>query len=176
MRSALLLSAIVSVCLASPTATPVKAIAVLTGSAGVKGTVTLEQVDADDPTVISYNITGQTPNSSRGFHIHVSGDLTNGCASAGAHYNPFKKNHGAPTDEDRHVGDLGNIKTDATGVSIGSVKDENVKLRGPFSVVGRAIVIHGGTDDLGKGASDSDTKKTGNAGARPACGVIGLVV
>jgi Cu-Zn family superoxide dismutase len=174
MRSSILLSVLASLSLASG-ATAIKAIAVLSGTAGVSGTVTLEQVDSDDPTTISYNITGQTPSSSRGFHIHVAGDLSGGCASAGGHYNPAKKDHGSPTDSNRHVGDLGNIKTDAKGVSIGTLKDDLVKLRGPFSVIGRAIVVHGGTDDLGKGAAESDTKKTGNAGARPACGVIGLV-
>lgn len=30
--------------------------------------------------------------------------------AAGAHYNPFNQTHGAPEDEKRHVGDLGNIK------------------------------------------------------------------
>lgn len=87
--------------------------------------------------------------------------------------NPFSKTHGAPTDSERHVGDLGNFKTDGQGNSKGSITDELIKLIGPESVLGRTIVVHGGTDDLGKGGHEQ-SKVTGNAGSRPACGVIGI--
>jgi Cu-Zn family superoxide dismutase len=50
--------------------------------------------------------------------------------------NPHGKTHGAPTDENRHVGDLGNIETDAQGNSKGSVTDKFIKLIGPESVIG----------------------------------------
>ncbi|SCU93022.1 LADA_0G00914g1_1 [Lachancea dasiensis] len=151
----------------------VKAVAVLRGDAGVSGIVHLEQTAENTPTTISYEITGFKGDSQQGFHIHEFGDNTNGCTSAGPHFNPFKKTHGAPTDETRHVGDLGNIPTNAEGVAKGSLTDSLVKLFGPTSVVGRTVVVHSGTDDLGKGGNE-ESLKTGNAGTRPACGVIGL--
>jgi Cu-Zn family superoxide dismutase len=50
--------------------------------------------------------------------------------------NPHNKTHGAPDDEERHVGDLGNIKTDAQGNSKGSHQDRLIKLIGADSVIG----------------------------------------
>ncbi|VEU20503.1 DEKNAAC101290 [Brettanomyces naardenensis] len=151
----------------------VKAVAVVRGDSTVKGVVTFEQSSESEPTSITYVIEGNDPNAERGFHIHTFGDNTNGCTSAGPHYNPFGKTHGAPTDTNRHVGDLGNIKTDSNGVAKGTIKDSLVKLIGVNSIIGRTVVVHAGTDDLGKGGNE-DSLKTGNAGGRPACGVIGL--
>ena len=71
------------------------------------------------------------------------------------------------------MGDLGNFKTDGQGNANGSVQDNQVKLIGQQSVIGRTVVVHAGTDDLGKGGNE-ESKKTGNAGGRPACGVIGI--
>jgi Cu-Zn family superoxide dismutase len=57
--------------------------------------------------------------------------------------NPHGKTHGAPSDENRHVGDLGNIETDAQGNSKGTVTDKLIKLIGPESVIGvRLLVSH----------------------------------
>ncbi|KAJ5378816.1 RNA-induced silencing complex nuclease component Tudor-SN [Penicillium cosmopolitanum] len=149
----------------------VKAVAVLRGDAKIAGTVTFEQADESAPTTISWNITGNDANAERGFHVHQFGDNTNGCTSAGPHFNPHGKTHGAPTDSDRHVGDLGNFKTDAEGNATGSVQDKLVKLIGAESVLGRTLVVHAGTDDLGRGGNE-ESKKTGNAGLRPACAVF----
>ena len=43
-----------------------------------------------------------------------------------------------------------------------------------FQVIGKAIVLHAGEDDLGKGTGEKfeGSKKTGNAGSRLACCII----
>ncbi|KAJ5134567.1 RNA-induced silencing complex nuclease component Tudor-SN [Penicillium atrosanguineum] len=153
----------------------VKAVAVLRGDAKIAGTVTFEQADENSPTTVSWNITGHDANAERAFHVHQFGDNTNGCTSAGPHFNPFGKTHGAPTDSERHVGDLGNFKTDAEGNATGSMQDKLVKLIGAESVLGRTLVVHAGTDDLGRGGTE-ESKKTGSAGLRPACARVKSVL
>jgi len=116
-----------------------------------------------------------------GFHIHEKADFSDGCMSAGPHWNPYNKTHGAPCDEERHAGDLGNIVADASGVGTGSIVDHLVKLEGPYSVIGRSVMVHEDEDDLGTGDNSQPgvngftSKSTGNAGARIACGEIKLV-
>ena len=101
------------------------------------------------------------------------GNLINGCATAGAHYNPAGLTHGGPADEVRHVGDLGNIKAGDDKVGRYNANDRLVMIYGDKNnVIGRSMVVHEKVDDLGRGG-DEESKKTGNAGPRLACGVIG---
>ena len=106
-----------------------------------------------------------------GFHIHEFGDMTDGCASMGGHYNPDGVDHGDL--EEGHVGDLGNVTAGDDGVADFTIIAKRVDLMGDRSVVGRGMVIHKDEDDLGKGG-DAESKKTGNAGDRLACGIIVL--
>ncbi|TKY67152.1 Superoxide dismutase of Cu-Zn [Spatholobus suberectus] len=148
-----------------------KAVAVLKGNSAVEGVATLIQEDGG-PTKVAVRITGLTPGL-HGFHLHEYGDTTNGCISTGAHFNPNNMTHGAPEDEIRHAGDLGNIVANADGVAEATIVDNQIPLSGPNSVVGRALVVHELEDDLGKGGHELSLT-TGNAGGRLACGVVGL--
>ncbi|XP_020600523.1 superoxide dismutase [Cu-Zn], chloroplastic-like [Orbicella faveolata] len=137
----------------------------------VKGTVEMKQ-PIGGSTTMNINISGLPPETLHGFHIHEFGDIaTKGCQSTGDHYNPLHMAHGGPLDKVRHVGDLGNLISNREGVVIMTLEDPLVSLVGPFSVIGRAFVIHEKIDDLGRGPGP-ETLKTGNAGARLGCGVI----
>lgn len=148
----------------------VKAVCVLSGSGDVKGTIHLTQ--AGDATNLTGEISGLAPGQ-HGFHIHEFGDNTNGCMSAGSHFNPHGVEHAGPTDASRHIGDLGNVEAGADGVAKIKISDKRVQLTGQHSVIGRTVVVHADIDDLGVGGHDL-SKTTGNAGGRLACGVIGI--
>ncbi|NXA49110.1 SODC dismutase, partial [Nothocercus julius] len=164
-----------------------KAVCVLKGDGPVHGVIHFQQQASGAapsalllsaqlrPLLLLIKITGKInalTDGDHGFHVHEFGDNTNGCTSAGAHFNPEGKQHGGPTDAERHVGDLGNV-TAKGGVAEVEMEDSVISLRGPHSIIGRTMVVHAKSDDLGKGG-DNESKLTGNAGPRLACGVIGL--
>ena len=140
---------------------------------GVKGIVTMHQQSPFHPLYYEFGVTGLLGLKHHGVHIHEFGDLTQGCKSAGAHYNPYQKTHGGPKDVNRHAGDLGNLLADKRGIAQICMADRVTTLFGDRSIIGRSIVVHRNKDDLGRGG-DQESTKTGNAGPRIACGVIGL--
>jgi Cu-Zn family superoxide dismutase len=150
---------------------PIKAIAVFTDTK-IKGFVKFTETDNSN-IKIELNIIGLFPNSKHGFHVHEAGDLTDKCTSMCAHFNPYNKTHGGPDIKERHVGDLGNIITDSKGMAKYTFYDNMIKLRGSkCNIIGRGLIIHEDEDDCGKGG-DKESLKTGNAGKRIACAVIG---
>lgn len=159
-------------------------ICVLTNTQGnIKGNIEFIQKEKED-VIIKVNISGLKPGK-HGFHIHEAGDLTDSCSSACKHFNPYNKKHGGPNSKERHVGDLGNITANKMGNVKKTFTDSKIKLKGKSSIIGRSVVIHDLEDDLGLGGLDKngdivdkkvhlESLKTGNAGKRIACGVIGF--
>ncbi len=149
------------------TSTMTKAVCVLNPTEGneVSGIVTFTKTDGGIKIVA--NLEGLTPGK-HGFHIHEFGDCSRlDGKSAGGHFNPDGKKHGAPDSEERHVGDLGNLLANEEGKAYYEMIDSYISFSGPHSIIGRAIIVHAGEDDL-------TSQPTGAAGARVACGVIGL--
>ena len=152
-------------------ATVNKAVCVLTNNdPGITGKVTFEEMN--NTCKITVEVDGLSPGK-HGFHIHNKGDLTEGCKNLFSHFNPFGKNHGGLNSKEKHVGDLGNVISDANKKVRQVIYADDIKLNGPISVIGRSVVIHEDEDDLGLGGNE-ESLKTGNAGKRIACGVIGI--
>ena len=119
------MSIVKAICVVGPNGKPCDA-SLESTSSNVAGTITFEQ-EGSNPTNIKYSVTGLAAGS-HGFHIHEFADFSNGCMSAGPHYNPHGKTHGGPTDEERHAGDLGNIEANEAGVAEGEMVADLVHL------------------------------------------------
>lgn len=136
---------------------------------GVSGTVMVR--DIGDAVQVRVRVEGLTPGE-HGFHVHEGGscgpDSTGAPGgAAGGHFNPLASPHGAPSaaPSDRHAGDLGNITANAEGVAAGTVVDSVLALTGPTSVIGHAVVVHAGRDDLA-------SQPSGDARSGVGCGVV----
>jgi Cu-Zn family superoxide dismutase len=146
------------------------AVAVLTPTEGssAQGTVFFESVEGGAVRIVA-EISGLTPNSFHGFHIHEYGDLTAADGtSTGGHYNPQGHKHGTPGMGEHHAGDLGNVGADAQGNARKEMTVDFISINGSVNpVLGRGIILHAGEDDL-------VSQPTGAAGSRIASGVIGV--
>lgn len=133
----------------------------------VQGVIILTQ-NNQDQVLLQIDLTGFAPNSTHAFHIHANGDCSDPKAvSAGPHFNPTASHHGGPDAQNRHAGDMGNLKANEKGEVHTQRINTMVTLDGdlPNSAIGKAIIIHESEDDF-------KTQPTGNAGGRIACGVI----
>ena len=138
---------------------------------GVTGLVRFTQREGEQ-LLVQALVKNLTPGL-HGFHVHEFGDLTDGCASTGGHFNPAGVSHGAHDAEERHAGDFRMMEAGEDGWAHYVYGDPLAMLSGPLSIVGRGLVLHGGVDDLGLG-TDAASAKHGNSGPRVACCVIGL--
>lgn len=144
-----------------------KAVCVLNPTKGNKTHGIVTFTESDSGMVVVAEIEGLSPGK-HGFHIHEFGDYSSpDGSSAGDHFNPESKEHGAPHSDPRHVGDLGNLEAGQDGKVHYQVVDSLISLNGKHSIIGRSLVVHAGEDDL-------KTQPSGNSGARIAYGVIGI--
>jgi Cu-Zn family superoxide dismutase len=145
-----------------------QAVAVMHSTAGNKahGKVTFTQ-DGEKVKVVA-DLEGLNPGQKHAFHVHQFGDCSapDGM-SAGGHYNPEGHEHGLPDKPMRHAGDLGNIQADNDGKAHYEISVNNISVAGVINpIIGRGVIVHAKVDDGGQ--------PVGNAGARIACGVIGV--
>ncbi len=114
--------------------------------------------------------TRKLPSGPKGFHVHCAGNLQEGCASLGGHYNPAQAAHGSLNAPNSHRGDLGNILVNKNGYCDIMITSNYLRL---CELLGRSLVIHHAKDDLGRGGNP-ESLKTGNSGPKLCCGIIGL--
>lgn len=138
-----------------------------TKNSKVGGTVSFAQ--KGDKVLVVANVNGLTPGL-HGFHVHEKGDCSAADAmSAGGHFNPAGKPHGAPDSVEHHGGDLGNLTADNSGNAALSIEVDGITLdpAAANSIIGKGVIVHANPDDL-------KSQPAGNAGPRLACGVIRL--
>ncbi|XP_067130050.1 copper chaperone for superoxide dismutase [Centruroides vittatus] len=141
------------------------AVAEIFGKNGIMGIVRFAHIN-DRSCIIDGTVDGLK--GEHGLHICEFGDLTNDCENVGGHYNPSNKMHGSPEDNERHYGDLGNIRADKNGRAVFRKEDSTVKV---WEIIGRSLVITEHKDDLGRGDNER-SKIDGNSGQKLACGII----
>lgn len=107
------------------------------------------------------------PEGKHAYHIHLFGDCSSSDAkSAGTHFN-FSGSSKSPGDVKRITGDLGELVAGADGNASAEGTIRDAKLSGPYSIVGRAVVVH-------EKGNDPKQPPIGAAGGRLACGAIGI--
>jgi len=144
-----------------------KAVAVLHPTDGNEAYGVVTFTAAEGGVRVVATLSGLTPGD-HGFHIHEFGDCSAGNGtSAGGHFNPEGAPHAGPDAAQRHLGDLGNITADEFGNAQYDHTDSRLSLNGPHAIIGRGVILHAKADDL-------TSQPTGAAGARVACGVIGI--
>lgn len=105
-----------------------------------------------------------------GIHIHAVGRCDPpDFRSAGPHWNPAGRQHGADNPEGKHAGDLPNLEVDGSGHADLDFLIEGATLGdGPLSLLlpePHSIVIHADPDD-------ERTDPAGRSGPRIACGIL----
>ena len=139
----------------------------LKATEGNKASGMLDMTQTAEGIHVTGTISGLSPSSAHGFHIHENGDCSAPDAtSAGGHFAPEHQPHGNPASPPHHAGDMPNIDADSKGVAKVDVMVKGITLdAGPHGALDRAIVVH-------RKADDYQSQPSGDSGPRIACGVI----
>lgn len=136
------------------------------GDGAAMGKVTLSE--ESDGLTIKIDATG-LPAGVHGVHLHEAGRCDGpGFDSAGAHWNPGRKQHGRDNPQGAHLGDLANLDVAAGGGGSASFVIGGAGTAGADGLGdadGTSLVIHARPDDY-------KTNPSGNSGDRIACAVI----
>jgi len=145
-----------------------QAVSVLHSTSGSQCHGIVRFTQEGDMVKVVADIEGLTPGQKHAFHVHQYGDCSSADGmSAGGHYNPEGHPHGLPGTDQRHAGDLGNVQADSNGKAHYEITVGNITVAGTKNpIIGRGVIVHAKVDDGGQ--------PVGNAGARIACGVIGV--
>lgn len=151
----------------TPAAAPRASGALVTGEGKPAGTVSLADTAAG--MVVTIAAAGLPPGE-HGVHFHAVGRCDGPkFESAGAHWNPTARQHGALNPLGKHQGDLPNITVGSNGIGTASFTVPGAAVRGGAMPLldhdGAALVIHAKADDYRSDPS-------GNSGDRIACAVI----
>ncbi|WP_299114595.1 superoxide dismutase family protein [uncultured Winogradskyella sp.] len=133
----------------------------------VEGTVTFKQ--DGDPVMMIAKMTGLTEGT-HAIHIHQTADCSSADGkSTGGHWNPTSQPHGKWGDAAGfHKGDIGNFEVGADGTGEVQFSTEQWCIGcgdETKDILGKAIIVHQGTDDF-------TSQPSGAAGKRVSCAGI----
>lgn len=152
----------------SDTGAGASASAVIMGLADYDGEGTAAFTEQGGEVTLVIELSNVLPQGLHGIHIHEVGDCSaiDG-SSAGGHWNPYGAMHGMLGMGESHLGDLGNIDIDAagSGTLMITTPEWTIGTGDDTDVVGRAIILHEGEDDLSPAP---------DPGARIGCGEVVL--
>jgi Cu-Zn family superoxide dismutase len=117
---------------------------------------------------LSVQVEGLPQGTRHGFHVHEFGDCSApDASSAGPHYDPTNNTPGRHQHGMKPLGDLDDLRANAQGKVEVRFVARALSIAGTHPILGRALVLHAGFENPSDPMSD--------AGARIACGIIGVV-
>jgi Cu-Zn family superoxide dismutase len=144
-----------------------RAVVVLAPTKGSKVTATIVFERADKGLKLKVAAQGLPPGK-HAYHVHLLGDCSSDDGnSAGTHFNFDGSSKKPATDHPHITGDLGDLEAGKDGKATAEATIEKGSLQGPFSILGRSVIIH-------EKPNDPKNPPMGAAGGRLACGVIGI--